>query len=59
MNDAQASVAAHQMAAQRWGARKPIRMAQELVERAAELPEIERRQLIDALLTRRVEDGQP
>jgi hypothetical protein len=52
-------VAAHQMAAQRWGARKPIRMAQELAERAAELPEIERRQLIDALLTRRVEDGQP
>jgi hypothetical protein len=37
------------MAVQRWGARKPIRLAQELAERAAELPEVQRRALIAAL----------
>jgi hypothetical protein len=54
----QVSVAARSLAARRWGSSRPVRLAQELGERAAELPEIERRQLIDALLTRRVEDGQ-
>ncbi len=50
MSDAQeVSVAARQMAAQRWGASKPIRLAQQLAERVDELPEIERRALIDAL----------
>jgi hypothetical protein len=51
--------AARQLAAQRWGASKPVRLAQELTLRAAELPEIERRQLIDALLARRAVEGQP
>jgi hypothetical protein len=55
MDDTQASsAAARALAAQRWGASRPIRLAQELAERAAELPEVERRQLI-AALTRRVE----
>jgi hypothetical protein len=56
-SDTQVSGAARQMAAQRSGARKPIRLAQELAERAAELPDLERRALLDAL-TRRAEGGQ-
>jgi hypothetical protein len=54
----QVSVAARSLAAQRWGSSKPVRLARELALRVAELPEIERRRLLDALLTRRVEDGQ-
>ena len=49
MSNALVSGAAREMAARRWGASKPIRMAQELVLRAHELPEVERRQLLDAL----------
>jgi hypothetical protein len=49
MNDAQVSGAAREMAARRWGASKPIRLAQELAERAAELPEVQRRALMDSL----------
>jgi hypothetical protein len=49
MSDTQVSGAVRQMAAQRWGASRPVRLARELVLRAAELPEIERRQLLDAL----------
>jgi hypothetical protein len=49
--------AARQMAAQRWGASRPVRLAKELALRASELPEIERRQLLDAL-TERANGGQ-
>ena len=43
------SGAARLLVAQRWGASKPVRLARELAERAAELPEVERRALLDAL----------
>jgi hypothetical protein len=49
MSDTQVSSAARQMAAQRWGASKPVRMARELANRVNELPEVERRALRDAL----------
>jgi len=50
MSDTQrVSGAARQLAAQRWGARKPVWMARELAERVDELPEIERGQLLAAL----------
>jgi hypothetical protein len=49
MSDTQVSGAARQLAARRWGASKPSRLARELAERAGELPEVERRQLIAAL----------
>jgi hypothetical protein len=38
-----------QMAAQRWGAQKLVRLAQELELRAAELPDPERIRLLNAL----------
>ena len=59
MSDA-ATVSAvlRELAARRWRGQVPIRLARELVPRVDELPEIERRQLLDALLTGRVEDGQ-
>jgi hypothetical protein len=57
MSDTQVSGAARQMAAQRWGASKPVRMARELAERAAELPDLERIRLV-AALTRRAEGEQ-
>jgi hypothetical protein len=44
-----ASVAARALVARRWGSSRPVRLARELAERANELPEIERRALIDAL----------
>jgi len=47
--DAQISAVMRSLAAQRWGASKPVRLARELALRAHELPEIERRQLLDAL----------
>ncbi|HEY6810947.1 MAG TPA: hypothetical protein VIZ70_07450 [Propionibacteriaceae bacterium] len=53
----QVSVAARSLAAQRWGASKPIRLAQELAGRVSELPEPERARLL-AALTRRAVDGQ-
>jgi hypothetical protein len=40
------SGAARQLAARWWGSSRPVRLAQELAERAQELPEVERRQLI-------------
>jgi hypothetical protein len=43
------SAAARALAAQRWGTAKPVRLARELALRVHELPEIERRQLLDAL----------
>jgi hypothetical protein len=49
MSDTQVSGAARQMAAQRWGARKPVRMARELALRASELPDPERIRLLNAL----------
>jgi hypothetical protein len=50
MGDTQtSSAAARELAARRWGDSKPVRMARELAERAAELPEVERRALIAAL----------
>jgi hypothetical protein len=54
----QVSVAARSLAAQRWGSSRPVRLAQELAERAAELPEPERRQLLEAL-TRRAAGERP
>jgi hypothetical protein len=48
------SAAARELAAQRWGAQRPVRLARELALRAAELPEVERRQLLDALTEVRV-----
>jgi hypothetical protein len=54
----QLSVAARSLAAQRWGSSRPVRLAQELAERAAELPEPERARLL-AALTRRAVEGQP
>jgi hypothetical protein len=49
MDDTQVSGAARLLVAHRWGASKPSRLARELAERAAELPEVERRQLLAAL----------
>jgi hypothetical protein len=49
MSDTQVSGAARQLAAQRWGASKPVRMARELALRAQELPDPERVRLLDAL----------
>ena len=47
-----------ELAARRWRGQVPIRLARELVPRVDELPEVERRQLLDALLARRVEGVQ-
>jgi hypothetical protein len=47
-----------EMAGRRWRGQVPTRLARELLGRVDELPEIERRQLLDAL-TRRAEDDQP
>jgi hypothetical protein len=47
-----------ELAARRWRGQVPIRLARELVSRVDELPEVERRQLLDALLARRVEGVQ-
>jgi hypothetical protein len=52
MDDAQVTEAARHLAAQRWGASKPVRMARELLPRLDELPEGERRQLLAALTER-------
>jgi hypothetical protein len=52
MNDAEVSAVMRSLAAQRWGASKPVRLARELALRAAELPEVERRQLLEALTGR-------
>jgi hypothetical protein len=38
-----------ELAARRWRGQVPARLARELVPRVDELPEIERRQLLDAL----------
>jgi hypothetical protein len=43
------SAAARELAARRWGSQRPVKLARELVPRVAELPEVERRQLLDAL----------
>ena len=48
------SRAARELAARRWGSQRPIKLAKELALRAAELPEVERRQLLDALSEVRV-----
>jgi hypothetical protein len=45
------------LAGRRWRGQVPARLARELVPRVDELPEVERRALLDAL-TRRVEGGQ-
>jgi hypothetical protein len=49
MASAQASSAARELAASRWGSQRPVKLAHELLRRAAELPDLERRQLLDAL----------
>lgn len=56
--DAQLSVVMRLLAARRWRGQVPARLARELMPRVDELPEIERRQLLDAL-TRSAVDGQP
>jgi hypothetical protein len=43
------SAVMRELAERRWGAAKPVRLARELALRAAELPEVERRQLLAAL----------
>jgi hypothetical protein len=45
----QVSGAARELAARRWGASKPVRLARELALRAAELPDSERVRLLNAL----------
>jgi hypothetical protein len=52
------SDAARQLATQRWGASKLTRLARELAQRADELPEVERRQLL-AALTEHTEGERP
>ena len=47
------------LSAKRWGGQRPARLARELPLRAAELPPTERRQLLDALLTRGADSEQP
>jgi hypothetical protein len=51
------SAVMREMAARRWRGHVPARLARELVPRLNELPEVERRALLDAL-TGRVE-GEP
>jgi hypothetical protein len=48
-----ASAAARALVARRWGASKPSRLARELVERAGELPDEDRKRVLDALLETR------
>jgi hypothetical protein len=55
--DAQVSAVMRSLAAQRWGASRPVRLARELELRAHELPEVERRALI-AALTQSAKGGQ-
>jgi hypothetical protein len=45
----QVSVVMRSLSARRWRGQVPARLARELVPRVAELPEIERRALLDAL----------
>ena len=47
------------LSARRWGGQRPARLARELVPRVDELPEVEKRQLIDALTRQGAVDGQP
>jgi hypothetical protein len=47
-----ASAAARALAARRWGASRPAKLARELAERVDELPETECRALIAALAER-------
>ena len=49
MGDTAASLAARQLVAKRWGARKPVRLAHELLPRLDELPPAERVRLANAL----------
>lgn len=51
-NTPMSSRAARELAARRWGSQRPVKLARELALRAAELPEVERRQLLDALTER-------
>lgn len=51
MNDAaQVSAVMRSLSARRWRGQVPTRLARELVPRVDELPEVERRQLLDALI---------
>jgi hypothetical protein len=60
MSDTQlVSGAARQMAAQRWGSQKPVRLARELELRADELPAVERRRLLDALTQHIAQEQSP
>jgi hypothetical protein len=45
----QVSVVMRSLSARRWRGQVPARLARELLPRVAELPEIEKRQLLDAL----------
>jgi hypothetical protein len=50
MDDTQSvSAAGRELAVRRWGSQRPVKLAQELAERAAELPIEVRQQLLDAL----------
>jgi hypothetical protein len=57
MSNALVSGAARQMAAQRWGASRPVRLARELELRASELPDLERIRLLNALERARPKGG--
>jgi hypothetical protein len=48
-DDAAVSVVMRSLAARRWRGQVPARLARELVPRVSELPDVERRQLLDAL----------
>jgi hypothetical protein len=48
-SNAAASAAAKALVARRWGSQRPVKLARELAERASELPDLERRQLLNAL----------
>jgi hypothetical protein len=51
MSSAATSEAGRQLASQRWGARKPVRLAHELSARASELPDDERQRLVAAIFS--------
>jgi hypothetical protein len=48
-NDAAVSAVMRELAARRWRGQVPTRLARQLTPRVDELPEVERRALLDAL----------
>ena len=54
MSNAASSEAARLLSLARWGSTRPQRLAEELAERASEIPPDERRRLLEALQKREV-----